>query len=79
MIFPFDQCYFPSYYFAINDQGGTDVSLDNQNLFINDYMIFGIGKFDSALGSFIQNLSPSWVNRLPDSPVGFSSDLGGRI
>jgi hypothetical protein len=62
--------------FAINDQGGTDVSLDNVNLnlFINDYMIFGIGKFDSAIGSFIQNLSPSWVNRLPDSPVGFSSD-----
>ena len=74
--------------FALNDDGSTNVSLDNinLNLFINDYVTFDVGKFDSALGSFVQNLSPAWINRLPDSPVGFDgdeaapqSDIGARF
>lgn len=62
--------------FALNDEGGTDVSLDilNLNLFVNDYITFELGKFDSALGSFVQNISPPWINRLPDSPIGFDGD-----
>lgn len=62
--------------FAINDTGGTDVSLDNLNIniFLNDYVTFEMGKFDSGLGSFVQNISPSWINRLPDSPIGFDGD-----
>lgn len=62
--------------FAMGDQGETDVNLDfmNLNLILNDYVTFGIGKFDSALGYFGQNLSPAWINRLPESPVGFDGD-----
>jgi hypothetical protein len=62
--------------FAINDQGGTDASLDfaNINWFANDCMVLALGKFDSDLGQFIQNLSPAWINKLPDAPVGFNGD-----
>jgi len=62
--------------FSIDDQGNTQTSLDyvNLNLFLNDYVVFGAGKFDSALGYFVQNLSPAWINKLPDAPVGFNSD-----
>lgn len=31
-----------------------------------------IGKFLSPIGKFRQNLSPSWINKLPSDPVGFS-------
>lgn len=62
--------------FALDDQGNTQTSLNytNINLFLNDYASFGAGKFDSALGYFVQNLSPSWINKLPQAPAGFNSD-----
>jgi len=62
--------------FSINQDGDTDTSLDfaNINLFLNDYMIFGAGKFDSALGQFVQNISPAWINKLPSAPIGFDGD-----
>ena len=62
--------------FSLDDDANTQVSLDtlNLNLYINNYMILGIGEYDSPLGYFVQNLSPSWVNRLPNAPVGFDSD-----
>jgi len=62
--------------FSLDDYGNTDVSLDytNLNLFLSDYVVFGAGKFDSALGYFTQNLSPAWINRMPDAPVGFNAD-----
>jgi hypothetical protein len=62
--------------FSLDDQSNTNVSLDyiNLNLFLHDYAVFGIGKFDSALGYFGQNLSPAWINRMPDAPVGFEGD-----
>ncbi len=62
--------------FSLDERGDTQTSLDflNMNLVLNDYVIFGVGKFDSALGQFVRNLSPSWINRLPDSPVGFGGD-----
>ncbi len=62
--------------FSLDDHGNTNVGLNysNLNLFLNDYALFGIGKFDSALGYFGQNLSPAWINRMPDSPVGFNAD-----
>ena len=62
--------------FSLDNQGNTSVNLDyaNLNLFLNDYAVLGIGKFDSGLGYFVQNLSPAWINRMPDSPVGFASD-----
>lgn len=62
--------------FAINDQGDTDLSLDfaNINWFMNDFAVLGAGKFDSALGQFVQNISPDWINKLPTAPVGFDAD-----
>lgn len=62
--------------FSLDDYGNTDVSLDytNLNLFLGDYVVFGAGKFDSTLGYFTQNLSPAWINRMPDAPVGFNAD-----
>ena len=62
--------------FALDDDGNTNVGLNtvNLNLLINDFMVFGIGEFDNPLGYFVQNLSPSWINKLPTSPVGFNSD-----
>ena len=62
--------------FAVNEQGNTDTSLDvaNLNWFLNDYVILGAGKFDSAIGQFVQSLSPNWINKLPDPPIGFDSD-----
>ena len=62
--------------FSLDDHGNTNVSLDytNLNLFLNDYAVFGAGKFDTALGYFVQNLSPAWINRMPDAPVGFDAD-----
>ncbi len=62
--------------FSLDDDGDTQTSLDflNLNLFANDYVELGIGKFDSSLGQFVQSLSPSWINKLPTAPVGFDSD-----
>ncbi|HHF0527009.1 TPA: cytochrome c [Legionella anisa] len=62
--------------FSLDDDGVTNVELDtlNLNLFLNDYAVFGIGEFESPLGYFTQNLSPSWVNRLPTAPAGFHSN-----
>jgi len=60
--------------FSLDDQGNTQTGLNyaNLNLFLNDYATFSAGKFDSALGYFGQNLSPAWINKLPESPVGFN-------
>ncbi len=61
--------------FSLDDQGNTQTSLNytNLNIFLNDYVTLGVGKFDSALGYFVQNLSPSWINKLPDAPTGFNN------
>lgn len=62
--------------FSLDDFGDTSVSLDqlNLNFIVNDYIVFGAGKFDSSLGYFVPNLSPAWINRLADTPVGFDGD-----
>ncbi|MDR3492098.1 MAG: hypothetical protein P4M12_08675 [Gammaproteobacteria bacterium] len=62
--------------FSLDNQGNTQTSLNyvNLNLFLNDYAVLGAGKFDSALGYFGRNLSPAWINRLADAPVGFNSN-----
>lgn len=62
--------------FTLDSQGNTQTSLDtlNASFFVNNHLALGIGKFDSPLGYFVNNLSPSWINRLPDTPVGFDSN-----
>ena len=44
------------------------------DLFLNDYMVLVMGKFLSPIGQFRQNLHPSWINKLPSEPIGFSAD-----
>jgi len=62
--------------FSLDDDGNTLVGLGtlNINLFLHNNVILGIGEYDSPIGYFVQNLSPSWINRLPNAPVGFDSD-----
>jgi hypothetical protein len=62
--------------FSVDDYANTDVGLNyaNINLFLTDYIVLGIGSFDSALGYFSPNLAPAWINRMPDAPVGFNAD-----
>jgi len=60
----------------VKDDGTTDTELEyaTGTLFLNDYMGLQMGKFMSPLGQFVQNLHPSWINKLPSTPVGFGHD-----
>ncbi len=62
--------------FTTNNQGETDTELEYAagTLFLNDYMGLQLGKFMSPLGQFVQNQHPSWINKLPATPVGFGHD-----
>lgn len=59
--------------FTVDEAGETETELEyaSLNLFLNDYMALGAGKFLSPIGQFRQNLHPSWINKLPSAPVGF--------
>ncbi|CZI89104.1 Cytochrome c555 [Legionella pneumophila] len=62
--------------FSLDEDGFTETELGNLNLnlFVNDFVVLGVGEFDSPIGYFVQFQSPSWINRLPTAPVGFDSD-----
>ncbi len=62
--------------FTVNNEGETDVELEYAagTLFMNDYMGLQIGKFMSPVGQFVQNMHPSWINKLPSVPLGFGHD-----
>ena len=62
--------------FTVNSEGETETDLEYAagTLFINDYMGLQMGKFMSPLGQFVQNMHPSWINKLPSAPVGFGHD-----
>ena len=62
--------------FEINNEGETETELEYAagTFFINDYIGLHVGKFLSPLGQFVQNLHPSWINKLPSAPVGFGHD-----
>lgn len=53
--------------------GGTELALEyaSINLFLNDYVALGAGKFLSPIGQFRQNLHPSWINKAVSAPAGF--------
>jgi len=57
----------------IEDDGSTEIALEymSADLFLNDYITLGGGKFLSPIGQFRQNLHPSWINKLPSAPPGF--------
>jgi len=62
--------------FSTTSEGETDAELEYAagTIFLNDYMGLQIGKFMSPLGQFVQNQHPSWINKLPNTPVGFGHD-----
>jgi len=62
--------------FTVNSEGETESDMEYAagTLFINDYMGLQMGKFMSPVGQFVQNLHPSWINKLPSTPVGFGHD-----
>lgn len=47
------------------------------NVFVNDNLSISAGKFLSPVGQFVQNLHPSWINKLPSAPQGFMGGHGG--
>ena len=74
--------------FSIAADGETEIDMEYAaaNLFLNNYMSLTLGKFMSPLGQFRQNFHPSWINKMPDAPVGFghggaalSSNVGAAL
>ena len=61
----------------------TEVGLEiaQANVFINDYMTFGVGKYLIPFGEFIERLHPAWVNKLVSFPLPFreETDEGGLL
>lgn len=59
--------------YSIDGDGALETELEyaSLNLFVNDYLALGFGKFQSPIGQFRQNGHPSWINKLPSAPVGF--------
>ena len=47
------------------------------NFIINDNLSVGVGRFLSPVGQFVQNLHPSWINKLPTMPIGFAGGHHG--
>ncbi len=73
---------------SVADNGETEVELEYLTIdwFVNDYAALVVGRFLSPVGTFRQNLHPSWINKLPSAPPGFghdgaapASDLGAQL
>jgi len=47
------------------------------HVLVNDNLAIGVGKYMSPVGQFVQNLHPSWINKLPSMPIGFASGHHG--
>ncbi len=62
--------------FQVTESGETEATMEylTVDLFLNDYAALVVGKFLSPLGSFRQNIHPSWINKLPSAPTGFGHD-----
>jgi len=60
----------------LKEDGETETELEYAagTLFLNDYMGLQMGKFLSPIGQYVQNLHPSWINKLPSNPLGFGHD-----
>jgi len=53
---------------------GLDIGLEYTQIFyfFNDYITFGAGKFLNPINVFVERLHPTWINKLPDKPLGMS-------
>lgn len=72
----------------VDDEGATELALEyaQADILVHDYVTFVAGKFLSPVGQFQERLHPTWVNKLPDAPVGFGhggaqplSDVGIQL
>lgn len=65
----------------VEENGETAIGLEytTVDIFLNDKLTLVAGKFLSPLGTFRQNLHPSWINKLPSAPPGFGHDGAAPI
>lgn len=61
----------------------TEVGLEyaKANVFLNDYMTLGVGKYLLPFGEFVERLHPAWINKLVTQPLPFreETDEGGLL
>ena len=57
----------------------TEVALEyaQANLFLNDYMTLGVGKYLIPFGEFIERLHPAWIHKLITHPLPYRGTGGG--
>jgi len=59
--------------FQVDADGATEVALEYASIdwLATDYATLVFGQFLSTVGYWLQNMHPSWINKLPDAPAGF--------
>jgi hypothetical protein len=74
--------------FEVEGDGETKAELEytQLDLLLSDYAILVVGKYLSPIGKFQEQIHPTWINKLPDRPVGFGkggaqplSDVGVQL
>lgn len=57
----------------------TEVALEyaQANLFLNDYMTLGVGKYLTPFGEFIERIHPAWIHKLITRPLPYRSTGAG--
>jgi hypothetical protein len=57
----------------------TEVALEyaQANVFLNDYMTVGVGKYLTPFGEFIERLHPAWIHKLITRPLPYRSTGAG--
>lgn len=64
----------------IGSETELGVEYAQANLFLNDYMTLGVGKYLLPFGEFIQRLHPAWINKLVTHPLAYrEGDEGGLL
>jgi len=71
-----------------DDRGASDAVVEYAaiNWLLNDQLAVVVGKFLSPVGYFVQNMHPSWINKMASTPAGFghggaapSTDVGVQL
>lgn len=63
------------------EDGETEVGVEyaQANLFLNDYMTLGAGKYLLPFGEFIERLHPPWINKLISHPLPYREPHEGGL
>jgi hypothetical protein len=62
---------------ATEDEEEAEVEYAELLFIVNDYLTLGGGKFLVPFGTFGERVHPTWINKLPDAPLGFGH--GGLV